>query len=302
VVVDNAPRDDATQRLVAGLPVRYVREPRPGLDWARNAGIREARHGILAFTDDDVQVDEGWLRAIAGAFADSETMLVTGLIAPAELETAAQLTFEYGYGGMDKGVEPRWRVARSPGDLPAMLGSHHLGAGANMAFRREVFDRLGLFDTALDVGTPARGGGDLDMFYRVLASGGVARYEPKALVWHTHRRDFRALRRQLRDNGRSFGVYLLTRWHDTRRHGTGLRRRAVARYAAGTWLRWMVHRVLRRLQRLDPLPLWLQAEEILGMLQAPWAWRATRRADARLRGRAARARAGSWETVVRRGA
>ncbi len=45
------------------------------------------------------------------------------------------------------------------------------GTGANMAFRREVFDRIGPFDPALDVGTPARGGGDLEMFFRVLKHG-----------------------------------------------------------------------------------------------------------------------------------
>lgn len=72
---------------------------------------------------------------------------------------------------------------------------HHMGVGANMAFRRRVLEQLGGFDTALDVGTPSHGAGDLDMFHRALLSGATVRYEPVALVWHQHRRDMAALRR-----------------------------------------------------------------------------------------------------------
>src|SRR6185503_20882790 len=55
LVVDNAPATRDAERLVAGRPrVRYVREVRPGLDWARNRAIAEARGEIVAFTDDDV--------------------------------------------------------------------------------------------------------------------------------------------------------------------------------------------------------------------------------------------------------
>ena len=62
IIVDNAPSDNATYDLATSLPVRYVREKRPGLDWARNRGIKEARYDIIAFTDDDVRVDPYWLQ------------------------------------------------------------------------------------------------------------------------------------------------------------------------------------------------------------------------------------------------
>ena len=51
------------------------------------------------------------------------------------------------------------------------------------------FDRIGAFDPALDVGTPTRGGGDLEMFFRVLKDGYALVYEPRAIVRHRHRRD-----------------------------------------------------------------------------------------------------------------
>ena len=61
LVVDNAPSTAATERLVrANYPgVRFIREPRPGLNHARNRAVREARGTIVAFIDDafHVQLD-----------------------------------------------------------------------------------------------------------------------------------------------------------------------------------------------------------------------------------------------------
>jgi GT2 family glycosyltransferase len=285
VVVDNAPTSTLTADLVTRMSaewraprvLRYVREDRPGLDWARNRGIAEASHDLIAFTDDDVRVDAGWLRGLASAFGDPAVMMVTGLVAPAELETDAQIEFEDGYGGMGKGFQPVRRQRDSLGPVE-LLGAHHLGVGANMAFRRELLDRIGGFDTALDVGTPSHGAGDLEMFHRVLGSGAVAHYEPSALVWHSHRRDRAGLARQLRDNGRAFGVYLI---------GCAVRGTVpvgrVARYVTIIWLGWLVGRLARSLVGRDRLPVALRAAELWGAMQAPWAYWWTRRSDRVLR-------------------
>ena len=66
-----------------------------------------------------------------------------------------------------------------------------------MAYRRSVFDAVGPFDSALDVGTVTNGGGDLEMFFRVVKAGLPLLYEPRALVWHRHRRTMDELREQL---------------------------------------------------------------------------------------------------------
>ncbi|MBM4201407.1 MAG: glycosyltransferase family 2 protein, partial [Gammaproteobacteria bacterium] len=73
LVVDNAPSDTGTAELVKGRypGVRYVCEPRPGLDWARNRAILEARGEILAYTDDDVVVDPLWVKSLAQVFAEN---------------------------------------------------------------------------------------------------------------------------------------------------------------------------------------------------------------------------------------
>ncbi len=213
LVVDNAPATDDTRILVErrGGTVRYVREPRPGLDWARNRAIAEATGDIVAFTDDDVVVDPCWVHAIAAVFrADPSVAAVTGLVLPAELDTDAQVLFER-YRGFGRGFQRR-RVAprRDEWPLAARYGlAGDYGTGANMAFRREVFERIGPFDPALDVGTPARGGGDLEMFFRLLKEGHALVYEPAAIVRHRHRRSWAELRRQIADHGISFSAYLV---------------------------------------------------------------------------------------------
>jgi GT2 family glycosyltransferase len=213
LVVDNAPATEATRRLVEqrGAEVRYAREPRPGLDRARNRAIAEATGEVVAFTDDDVLVDPCWVGALAGAFAgDPSVAAVTGLVLPAELETEAQVLFER-YRSFGRGFQRR-RVSATDriGPLAARYGlAGDYGTGANMAFRRELFDRIGPFDPALDVGTPARGGGDLEMFFRVLKEGHVLVYEPNAIVRHRHRRTLPELRRQIADHGISFSAYVV---------------------------------------------------------------------------------------------
>lgn len=266
LVIDNAPSDNATERLAAGFPVRYVREPLPGLDRARNRGIAEARHGLIAFTDDDARPDPGWLSALARAFADPEVAAVTGRVVAAELETPAQRYFEHVYGGMGKGERPRLfrREQMGPAELLAIQA---VGVGANMAFRRGVLERAGGFDPALDVGTPACGGGDLDMFHRVVAGGGTLRYEPDALVRHHHRREMNGLYRQLRDDGRSYGVYLMKRWRERE-----VPRRSVARFFLFRWAPWLAGRVVLGLLGRHRLPLPLLWASLWGALQAPWAY------------------------------
>lgn len=207
LVVDNAPTSDATEQVVRQhANVRYVCEPRPGLDWARNRAILEAKGDIIAYTDDDVIVDAGWVKGLAQVFVQNpEVMAVTGLVVPYELETEAQVLFEL-YGGFGRGMQRKWsRVDRGDKMPWGLLGTGQFGAGANMAYRRWVFDEIGYFDPAMDVGTVTNGGGDLEMYFRILKQGHTLVYEPTAIVRHRHRRDYAKLRTQITNNG--IGLY-----------------------------------------------------------------------------------------------
>jgi GT2 family glycosyltransferase len=183
VVVDNAPATDRSASVASRFDVRYVVEPARGLNRARNAGLRAARHEIVSFIDDDVCVTPHWRPAIAACFADPRVASATGLVLPMELETAAQEEFEI-YSAHRRSFEPR---VFSPGDLRASAADV-VGIGANMAFRRPVALAIGGFDVRLDAGTCTRAGGDTDMFARVLEAGAAIAYSPDAQVWHRHRR------------------------------------------------------------------------------------------------------------------
>jgi O-antigen biosynthesis protein len=189
IVVDNAPVSGKTKQVAGEFPnVRYSCEPRPGLDWARNRGILDAQGDVVAFVDDDVVVDVRWAGALQQAFARQPSVgAVTGLIAPYELATASQAHFEQ-HGGFGRGFVPKWLHYPNDSGMPwSALGTGVLGTGANMAFRRAVFDRIGLFLPELDTGTRTEGGGDLEILYRTLKHGYPVAYEPRALAWHKHR-------------------------------------------------------------------------------------------------------------------
>lgn len=275
LVVDNAPRSDETRRVAERWAVRRVVEPRPGLDWARNRGLAESKSPIVAYTDDDARPEPDWVESVAYGFGSHDVAVVTGLVLPAELETRAQMLFEDGYGGMGKGFELRVfsRRGRRPEYQPESFG-----VGCNMAFRREALERVGGFDPALDVGTATGGGGDLDVFQRIVEAGGVIVYRPDAVVRHVHRRSLRALRRQLFDNGRSYSAMLTAAF--LRAHG-GERLRVVARYGRWLWS-WHLARIARRLVRRERLPLRLLLAEAAGAPLGPLLYARARRAAAAL--------------------
>lgn len=237
IVVDNRP---------AGAPpvdvpgVRVVRETRPGISAARNRGLEEATGEIVAYTDDDVEVDPGWLLAIATRLAEHpEEACVNGLALPRELETCAQVALEEYYGGFGpRSFEPvshRMRAPRgsslvAPATVDAiddggrvlrsfsLYAAGSFGAGANMAFRSGTLRELGGFDLALGAGTDARGGEDLMTFARLAWRGYSIGFEPAAIVHHTHRRDEASLERQIYGYGLGYTALLTALVLDDPRH------------------------------------------------------------------------------------
>jgi GT2 family glycosyltransferase len=212
VVVDSAPADRAARDLVRTHyrnRVRYLHEPLPGLARAHNRALPAATGEVVAFTDDDTLVDPRWPGALADAFAaDPDIGCVTGLIVPAELETAAQAALEE-HGGFAKGFAARrWSLTDPPADPLFPFTAGRFGSGANMAFRTRLLRDLGGFDPAMGTGTPARGGDDLLAFFRVLVAGHTLAYQPDAIVWHHHRRTPESVPAQALGYGMGLGAYL----------------------------------------------------------------------------------------------
>jgi GT2 family glycosyltransferase len=213
LIVDNAPSDSRTREIAqsqrGAFEVRYTFERKPGLDFARNRAVREATGELLAFVDDDVVVDRGWLAGLMDAWAcNPDAGAFTGLILPLELETEAQILFEW-RGGFRRGFRTvRWHQDQYRDDPIYPRGAGIFGTGANMAFRRDVLIEIGGFDEALDTGRPLPGGGDLDIYYRILRAGYALIYEPVYLIFHQHRREMKALRRQYWSWGAGLMAYV----------------------------------------------------------------------------------------------
>jgi GT2 family glycosyltransferase len=214
IVVDNRPANGGAFRVVSPLAaadprVRYIAESRGGSSVARNRGTSETDADLVAFTDDDVVVDQSWLEWLISPFADPEVTATCGMVLPLELDAEAQKHFER-HGGFSKGIESRVydiRTQRDTGLLYPFLGDL-FGSGNSMAFRRCEFVAAGGFDPALGGGTPARSGEDIYAFSTAILRGGRLVYEPRALCWHEHRKDGDTLRGQIFDYGVGLGAIM----------------------------------------------------------------------------------------------
>jgi glycosyltransferase involved in cell wall biosynthesis len=181
LVVDNGSSDDTRAVTAgvaegAGVPVRYFLEEEPGLSHARNRGIRESSGKILAFIDDDAVAEPDWLAEVLPAFAEPGVVSAGGKILPRMEEARPdwmddewldRMGFSYDFG-------PKPRSVR------ILLGS-------NMAFRREVLERFGGFDTRLGRSRGCLLGGEENLlFSSILAEVPGARiaYTPNAVVHH----------------------------------------------------------------------------------------------------------------------
>lgn len=163
-----------------GGRLRCVDESRPGLNHARNRAIAEARHEVIAFLDDDVDLDPGWLQGLVSAIRD---------LAAAGQDWAA-------IGGrallIYPGPRPAWLADSAEGLLSKIdCGPARRAAtvdevfGLNMVLRREWLQRVGGFRGDMDrVGKCLISGGDTDLVQRLSDAGGKLFYEPAACLGH----------------------------------------------------------------------------------------------------------------------
>jgi glycosyltransferase involved in cell wall biosynthesis len=181
IVVDNN-STDATAAMVREVAsstpmVRYVFEAAQGISYARNTGWALARGTIIAFTDDDVRVAPDWAARIHAAFAaHGEVDCVGGKVLPFwPTPPPSWLTREH------------WTplAVLDYGDVPLRLDRNDARClvGANMAFRRDVFHRVGGFSPAVQRVKDGIGSiEDHEFLIRLWDSGGRALYLPDLVV------------------------------------------------------------------------------------------------------------------------
>ncbi|MGH7777073.1 MAG: glycosyltransferase family 2 protein [Candidatus Dormibacterales bacterium] len=245
LVVDSAPSTedalDAFHRLAAGdSRFRYLREEAPGLSRARNRGLTDAAFDHVAFTDDDVLPDSGWLTGVARGLATRPDVgCVTGLVLPARLDTPAQRYFD-GRTWWSSSLEPHVYSMSRPGGESGLFpfDTGRIGTGANFTVDRRLMLELGGFDERLGAGSATRGGEDLDAFHRILWAGRAIAYEPSAMVWHLHRPEPDQLRAQMHAYGMGLGAYGVKHLADPRKTVPVLSRLPMgARHLVTLWAR-----------------------------------------------------------------
>lgn len=181
VVVDNNSTDhtrSVVEQAQQGWPgLRYEFESQQGLSHARNRGIACTKSDVILFTDDDVLPEPDWLRATLCGMDKHGADACGGYIAPIwESPPPAWLTERF-YGFLAVRTERE-------DDYP-ILSASQTPFGANMAFRRTVFDRVGLFDTSRGrKGNVLASGEDGEMFERILGAGLKAVFLGQSRVHH----------------------------------------------------------------------------------------------------------------------
>jgi glucosyl-dolichyl phosphate glucuronosyltransferase len=183
LVVDNNSTDQ-TRDIVEGFceryptRFRYLFEPKQGLSYARNAGIANAHGEVLAFTDDDVIVKPEWLRHLTAALHDREWAGAAGRVLPAQtISLPPWLSWTHCGGILCANFDL--------GDQPIKLDMDHVPFGANMAFRREMFEKYGGFRTDLGRNPGDKiGCEDIEFGHRLIKGDESLRYEPLAIVHH----------------------------------------------------------------------------------------------------------------------
>jgi glycosyltransferase involved in cell wall biosynthesis len=194
IVIDNNSQD-GTRRVVEEFAestknpaFRYLYEPRQGKSFAVNTGVAAARGSIIAFTDDDVVVDQKWLGSLVEEFSRYQEV---GLLA----------------GRVEVADDAGEAVAVTRSLKEKTLESHEsldgLILGCNLAVRREVLKRVSGRDTRLG---PGRGLSceDIDFVYRVLRADIRGRFSPNPLVFHAP-----GLRNRSKEYLRGWGAFYL---------------------------------------------------------------------------------------------
>lgn len=182
LIVDNNSNDltkEAIIQFVKSNPdkFRYVHEPEIGLSHARNTGIRKSIGNYISFFDDDTILQPGCLCAIYETFVKYNADCVGGKIIPLWPQK-----------------QPVWFIKQLYGDLAYLdMGDNELFIrdhtktfyGANISFSKKVFTKHGFFDTRLGrIGHKLYISEESDMFSRIVKFGGIAVYQPKAVVLH----------------------------------------------------------------------------------------------------------------------
>ncbi|HWX40643.1 MAG TPA: glycosyltransferase [Blastocatellia bacterium] len=183
LVVDNNSNDD-TRAVVHSLierghsNLRYIFEERQGLSYGRNTAIANARAPLIAFTDDDVRVAPNWISTAIQAFRDHPDVdFIGGKVIPRWQQPPPDWLTEDHWAPLAVLNYGDYALYVDPGNPVCLVG-------ANLLFRKSVFDRIGLFSPELQRVKDSVGSmEDHELIARLWRAGGRGLYVPEIVVY-----------------------------------------------------------------------------------------------------------------------
>ena len=186
VAVDN--NEELFHRLKAELPpeVRVVLNMgAPGSSETRNVGIRNAGGEIVACLDDDATAVSDWLEKLVPAFEERRVAAVGGQAVPVWPGDNPPFWFPDEFDFVIGCTAHKNLLVQAGGEIRNVTGS-------NMAFRRDVFEKIGFCEERLGrcnangVSFDAIGGEEAEICLRIRNKipGAVILFSPDAVVHH----------------------------------------------------------------------------------------------------------------------
>ena len=166
----------------------------------KNIGIKKASGDVIAFLDDDTEVTDNWIIEMTKTLKHSD--IVAG--------------WSTNPGGKNL---PRVSIDVKGQDITL--------PSCNIAYKKEVFDKVGLFDEEMITAE------DIDFNYRCIQKGFTIDYNPKMKVFHHHRIAFKGFAKQAFWNG--YGRKQLNKKHPElkKMHQHGVKLRSIIRLGFG---------------------------------------------------------------------
>lgn len=193
IVVVDGNSTDATKEIVSKYPVKLISEERPGINGARNTGIKNSHGEIIAFTDYDCVVPENWVKEIVKYFQDPSVGCVGGKVQ----------RYDNGLLSLyaDESLVPVMRIFKKEMMVNKIRLPFNYPVGCNFAVKREVFEKAGFFDERFKYGFD-----ELEFAERICNRGYKLVLTPNITVQHKHRSTFTELLRQTFRYGEGGGL------------------------------------------------------------------------------------------------